>query len=105
MFSFCRYTCVYLACKVDEFNVSIMQFVSNLPMGADREKTADIILSHELLLMRKLNYNLTIHLPYRPVEGQLLDIKVRLLCLLAKLPGLLFRMVDMYIIFIVIVFL
>ncbi|KAJ8687242.1 hypothetical protein QAD02_023036 [Eretmocerus hayati] len=68
-------TCVYLACKVEEFNVSISQFVANL-MG-DREKASDIILNNELLLMQQLNYNLTVHNPFRPVEGLLIDIKTR----------------------------
>lgn len=70
-----RTTCVYLACKTDEFNVSIGQFVINLK--GDRAKAMDIILSNELLLMQKLNYYLTVHNPYRPVEGFLIDIKTR----------------------------
>lgn len=37
----------------------------------------DIILSNELLLMQRLSYYLTIHNPYRPVEGFLIDIKTR----------------------------
>lgn len=66
---------MYLACKTDEFNVSIGQFVINLK--GDRAKAMDIILSNELLLMQKLNYYLTVHNPYRPVEGFLIDIKTR----------------------------
>ena len=54
-------TCVYLASKVEEFNVSIQQFVANLK--GDRNKAQEIILSNELLLMRELNYNLTVHNP------------------------------------------
>lgn len=42
----------------------------------DRSKAMDIILSNELLLMQELNYYLTIHNPFRPVEGFLIDIKV-----------------------------
>ncbi|XP_059225918.1 LOW QUALITY PROTEIN: cyclin-H-like [Stomoxys calcitrans] len=68
-------TCVYLACKVEEFNVSIGQFVGNIK--GNRNKAMDIILSNELLLMQHLNYYLTIHNPYRPVEGFLIDIKTR----------------------------
>lgn len=68
-------TCVYLSCKVEEFNVSINQFVANI--RGDRGKAMDIILSNELLLMKELNYYLTIHNPYRPVEGFLIDIKTR----------------------------
>lgn len=69
-----RVTCIYLACKVEEFNVSIQQFVANIK--GDREKATDIILNNELLLMEQLNFHLSIHNPYRPVEGLLIDIKV-----------------------------
>ncbi|CAG9766496.1 unnamed protein product [Ceutorhynchus assimilis] len=68
-------TCIYLACKVEEFNVSILQFVANIK--GDREKAADIILNNELLLMEQLNFQLAIHNPFRPVEGLLIDIKTR----------------------------
>lgn len=69
-------TCVYLACKVEEFYVPIGQFVSNLK--GNREKFADAILAFELLLLSKLHYQLTVHHPYRPLEGLLIDIKTRL---------------------------
>lgn len=52
----------------------MMQFVANIK--GDREKAADIILNNELLLMEQLNFHLTIHNPFRPVEGLLIDIKV-----------------------------
>lgn len=68
-------TCVYLSCKVEEFNVSIEQFVANIK--GDREKASDIILNNELLLMRQVNYHLTVHNPFRPIEGFLIDIKTR----------------------------
>lgn len=67
-------TCVYLACKVDEFNVSMDQFVFNIK--GDRQKAADIILNNELLLMQQLKYHLNVHSPIRPIEGFLIDIKV-----------------------------
>ena len=70
-----RATCVYLACKVEEFNVSIGQFVANIK--GDRNKAMDIILANELLLMHQLNYYLTVHNPYRAIEGFLIDIKVK----------------------------
>ncbi|GFR87695.1 cyclin-H [Elysia marginata] len=68
-------TCVYLACKVEEFYVPIGQFVKNL--RGDREKFADAILSFELTLMGKLNYHLTIHNPFRAMEGFMIDLKTR----------------------------
>lgn len=60
---------------MEEFNVSIGQFVANIK--GDREKASDIILNNELLLMEQLNFHLAIHNPYRPVEGLLIDIKTR----------------------------
>lgn len=43
----------------------------------DKLKAMDIILSNELLLMQQLNYYLTVHNPFRPIEGFLIDIKTR----------------------------
>lgn len=75
MIFFCfRVTSVYLACKVEEFNVSITQFVANIK--GDRDKASEIILNNELLIMEQMDYHLTIHNPYRPVEGLLIDLKV-----------------------------
>jgi len=72
-----RYPCVYLACKVEEFNVTISNFVGNMPQFSAQEAVG-LVLSQELLLMQILYYHLTVHNPYRPVEGLLIDIKVRL---------------------------
>ncbi|XP_039945142.1 cyclin-H [Hirundo rustica] len=71
-------TCAFLACKVDEFNVSSAQFVGNLqesPLG--QEKVLEQILEYELLLIQQLNFHLIIHNSYRPFEGFLIDIKTR----------------------------
>ncbi|KAM8961891.1 cyclin-H [Pelodytes ibericus] len=71
-------TCAFLACKVDEFNVSSTQFVGNLgenPIG--QEKILEQILEYELLLIQQLNFHLIVHNPYRPFEGYLIDIKTR----------------------------
>lgn len=73
---FIMLTCVYLACKVEEFNVSISQFCANLRPG-EQERMAELILSHELLVMQQLNFQLTIHNAYRPMEGLFIDIKTR----------------------------
>nr|XP_023401427.1 cyclin-H [Loxodonta africana] len=73
-------TCAFLACKVDEFNVSSPQFVGNLresPLG--QEKALEQILEYELLLIQQLNFHLIVHNPYRPFEGFLIDLKVNLL--------------------------
>lgn len=72
-------TCAYLACKVDEFNVSSSQFVANLvhESPAGQERVAEQILEFELLLIQQLNFHLVIHNPYRPLEGLLIDLKTR----------------------------
>ncbi|KAH9424765.1 hypothetical protein DERP_012749 [Dermatophagoides pteronyssinus] len=68
-------TCVYLAAKIEEFNVTMDQFVKNVK--GDREKAAEIVLNNELLLLHKINYQLIIWHPYRSIEGFLIDIKTR----------------------------
>ncbi|NXI39508.1 CCNH protein, partial [Galbula dea] len=71
-------TCAFLACKVDEFNVSSAQFVGNLQESpAGQEKALEQILEYELLLMQQLNFHLVVHNPYRPFEGFLIDLKTR----------------------------
>ncbi|NWU92046.1 CCNH protein, partial [Upupa epops] len=71
-------TCVFLACKVDEFNVSSTQFVGNIRESpAGQEKALEQILEYELLLIQQLNFHLTIHNAYRPFEGFLIDLKTR----------------------------
>ncbi|XP_036382297.1 cyclin-H isoform X2 [Megalops cyprinoides] len=75
-------TCAYLACKVDEFNVSSSQFVGNLQENpAAQEKALEQILEYELLLIQQLNFHLVVHNPYRPMEGFLIDLKTRYLAL------------------------
>lgn len=69
-----RVTSAYLACKVEEFNVSIDQFIANIK--GDKERAMDVVLNNEMLLMRELNFHLTVHNPFRPVEGLLIDVKV-----------------------------
>lgn len=59
---------------MDEFNVSLRQFVGNLKK--DREKAADQILWFELSLMQMLNFELTVHTAYRPLEGLFIHLKV-----------------------------
>ncbi|XP_061478033.1 cyclin-H isoform X2 [Rhineura floridana] len=71
-------TCAFLACKVDEFNVSSSQFVGNLRESAvGQEKALEQILEYELLLIQQLNFHLIVHNPYRPFEGFLIDLKTR----------------------------
>ncbi|ESN90828.1 hypothetical protein HELRODRAFT_90768 [Helobdella robusta] len=69
------YTCVYLACKVEEFNLTMQQFISNLDEDQSREKSR--ILAKELRVMEMVHYHLTVHNPYRALEGLLIDVKTR----------------------------
>jgi cyclin H len=69
--------CVYLACKIEEFNISMSQFLLNINSNDDKEEFANAILNYELLLIEKLDFNLTVHNFYRPYEGFLLDVKTR----------------------------
>jgi len=68
-------TAVYLASKVEEFNVSMQQFIANVQ--GNQERATKIILNNELLLMQELQFHLTVHNPFRAVEGFLIDIKTR----------------------------
>lgn len=69
------YLCIYLAAKVDEYNVSIGQFMQQL--APDYEQVQDFIISNELLLMQKLHFHLSVHNAFRPLEGFLIDMKTR----------------------------
>jgi len=70
--------CLWLATKVEEFNVSISQFVENLKESPQQSmRSEDLILALELPIISALKYHLTIHNPYRPMEGFLIDMRVR----------------------------
>lgn len=65
-----------MACKVDEFNVSIDDFVSNLKSGT-REGNTEVILGMEVQIMRLLKFHLTVHGPYRALEGHFIEMKTK----------------------------
>uniref|UniRef100_A0A0R3RXG1 Cyclin-H n=1 Tax=Elaeophora elaphi TaxID=1147741 RepID=A0A0R3RXG1_9BILA len=69
-------SCFYLAAKVDEFNISIDDFVKNLKSGTAKSNS-DTILSFEPQIMLKLRYQLTVHTPFRPFEGHMIEMKTR----------------------------
>ncbi|CAG9538822.1 unnamed protein product [Cercopithifilaria johnstoni] len=69
-------SCFYLAAKVDEFNISIDEFIKNLKSGTAKSNS-ETILSFEPQIMLKLRYQLTIHTPFRPFEGHLIEMKTR----------------------------
>lgn len=70
--------CIWLACKTEEFNVSIAEFLRNLSDDqALLEKTSMAILDLEMTVLQQLNYDLTIHNPFRSFEGLVIDLKTR----------------------------
>ncbi|KJH44245.1 cyclin ccl1 [Dictyocaulus viviparus] len=66
--------CFYLAMKVEEFYVTIDE--SGTP-----EQNTTRILGLEPEIMRALRYHITIHCPFRPFEGHLVEMKTRMLLL------------------------
>ncbi|CAK8672096.1 unnamed protein product [Clavelina lepadiformis] len=67
--------CIWLACKIEEFNISMEQFVKNISWTD--ETIGDAVLTLELILIQELNFHLTIHNAFRPMEGFFIDIKTR----------------------------
>ena len=70
-------TCHFLAAKVDEFVIRTEQFVRNLKNG-EPDKNAELILRTEPKLMEYLDFQLTIHSPFKAFEGHLIEMKTRL---------------------------
>ncbi|OQV18620.1 putative Cyclin-H [Hypsibius exemplaris] len=79
-------TCMWIALKVDEHHVTMDQFVAHL--RGDRQKAVDIIIRNEPYVMKKLHFQLLVHLPYRACEGFLIDIKTRYADRMAKVDRL-----------------
>lgn len=67
---------VYLACKVDEYTVSIDQFMAQVA-NSPSPQIHMFIIDNELLLIQKLNFHLTVHSPFRPLEGLIIDLKTK----------------------------
>jgi len=65
---------VYLACKVDEYIVSIDQFMAQV-ISNPSPPIQMFIIDNELLLIQKLQFHLTVHSPFRPMEGLMIDLK------------------------------
>uniref|UniRef100_A0A2P2I1N3 Cyclin-H n=2 Tax=Hirondellea gigas TaxID=1518452 RepID=A0A2P2I1N3_9CRUS len=76
--SYIMHTCVYLACKIEEFYVTINDYVANV-VGehAHKQLVATAILNSELQTIQELQFHLIVHQPYRPVEGLIIDLKTR----------------------------
>lgn len=69
------FLCVYLACKVDEHNISIDQFMGQA--ASDRPEIARFVIDNELLMITKLSFHLTVHSPFRALEGFIVDMRAR----------------------------
>ena len=46
-------------------------------LQGNQDKATNVILNNELLLMQELRFHLTVHNPFRALEGLLIDIKTR----------------------------
>ena len=65
-------TALYLACKVADYPLGLNAFTQHIPRNRDRYS---YFISHsELFLMEKLQYDIWIHAPYRPLSGFLVDL-------------------------------
>ena len=72
-------TCIYLACKVDEFNLKADDFWANFRSQGFSSEKADAaitqIIKTELKVISLLDYSLIVHSPYRPMEGFIISLK------------------------------
>ena len=72
-------TCIYLACKVDEFNLKADDFCTNFRSQGLSPETAEAtieqIIKTELKVISLLDYSLVVHSPYRPMEGFIISLK------------------------------
>ncbi|KAL5962376.1 putative cyclin-H [Taenia solium] len=64
-------TSLYLACKVADYPLGLETFAAHIPRN--REHYSEIVVHSELFLMEKLQYDIWIHTPYRPLNGLLVD--------------------------------
>jgi hypothetical protein len=53
-------------------------FLGNIKISNNIDQTADTLLSYELLIIEKLHFQLVIHTAYRPFEGLIIDLKVKM---------------------------
>ncbi|KAL5111893.1 putative cyclin-H [Taenia crassiceps] len=65
-------TALYLACKVADYPLGLETFAAHIPRN--REHYSEIVVHSELFLMEKLQYDIWIHTPYRPLNGLLVDL-------------------------------
>lgn len=70
------YLCIYLAFKVDEYTVSIDQFMAQVS-SVPNPQLQMFIIDNELLLIQKLKFHLLVHSPFRPMEGLMIDLKAK----------------------------
>lgn len=66
-----------MTCKTEELRISINNFLTNIKNSPEIDQMSDILLSYELILIEKLDFQLVIHTAYRPFEGLIIDLKVK----------------------------
>ena len=73
------YACLFLACKCEEFNVSIEIITRH---AAHPAQTREFAIKNEVLLIEALRYHLVVYSCFRPLRGLLADVHVRFPALL-----------------------
>ncbi|KRX18691.1 tRNA dimethylallyltransferase, mitochondrial, partial [Trichinella nelsoni] len=67
---------IYLACKLDDFYVTIETFTQKLKSGTQAEN-AEVILSLEMEVLTRIKCHLYVYHPFRPLEGHFISMKKR----------------------------
>ncbi|KRY74680.1 Amyloid beta A4 precursor protein-binding family B member 2 [Trichinella pseudospiralis] len=65
---------IYLACKLDDFYVTIETFTQKLKSGTQAEN-AEVILSLEMEVLTRIKCHLYVYHPFRPLEGHFISMK------------------------------
>ena len=65
--------CIFMACKVHEYNVTCAQLVRG---HADEPYLAKFLIVHELQLLLALDFQLVVRSPFRALRGLLVDLAV-----------------------------
>jgi len=68
---------IWCACKVEEYNIMIDQLFKPFQATHNYDNFIKSINLFELTAMQRLNFNLIVHHPFRPLEGFIIDLKKR----------------------------
>jgi hypothetical protein len=69
-----RRTALFLACKTEERYYEAAQFAAMLQQGPD---VAEDIVRLEPVLLEGLHFHMSVHHPFTPLRGLIIDVRVR----------------------------